>query len=130
VAWEDSRTSGTTGIDIYAQRVYASGEVAAVPLTTTPTQLRLLAPYPNPSPGGSTKILFDLPSNCRVSAQVLDLAGHRVRTLAIDQEFSAGRQALEWDGHNDGHARVPAGVYFIRVRVGAHAEGRRLVLLD
>jgi hypothetical protein len=130
VAWEDSRTSGTTGIDIYVQRVYASSEVAAVPPTTTPMHLRLLPPYPNPSPGGSIRILFDLPSSGRVSAQVLDLAGHRVRMLAVDREFSAGRQALEWDGHNDGRARVPAGAYFIRVRVGGHAEGRRLVLLD
>src|SRR5204863_6457720 len=128
--WEDGRTSGTTGIDIYAQRVYSSGEVSGVPPATATAQLRLLAPYPNPSPGGSIRILFDLPSSDRVSAQVLDLAGHRVRTLAVDREFPAGRQSLEWDGHNDGRARVPAGVYFLRVRMGGHAEDRRLVLLD
>jgi hypothetical protein len=130
VAWEDSRTSGTTEIDVYAQRVYASGEVAAAPPVTAPAQIRLLAPYPNPSPGGSVRILFDLPSSGRVSAQVLDLAGHRVRTLALDRELSGGRQALEWDGLSDGRARVPAGVYFIRVRAGRHADGRRLVLLE
>jgi hypothetical protein len=130
VAWEDSRTSGTTGIDIYAQRVYASGGVAGVPPASAPARLELLAPHPNPSPGRSVSILFDLPASGRVWAQVLDVAGHGVRTLAVDREFSAGRQSLEWDGHNDGGARVPAGVYFIRVRVGGHAEGRRLVLLD
>jgi hypothetical protein len=129
VAWEDGRSSSTTGIDIYAQRIYASGGVAAVPPVTAPAQLRLLAPYPNPSPGTSVRILLDLPSSGRVSAQVLDVDGHRVRTLAVDREFPAGRQAIEWDGRNDECARVPVGVYFIRVRMGGHADGRRLVLL-
>jgi flagellar hook assembly protein FlgD len=90
----------------------------------------LLAPYPNPVPGGSVNISFDLPSSGRVSAQVLDVAGHRVRTLAAGREFSAGRQTLEWDGLSDGRGRVPMGVYFIRVQVGGHAGGRRLVLLE
>ena len=130
VAWEDNRSTDTTGTDVYAQWVSPSGEVAAVPPAPAPARLRLLAPYPNPLPTGSVTILFDLPSNDRVSAQVLDLAGHRVRILAVDRDFSAGRQVLEWDGRSDGRARVPAGVYFIQVRVGVHADGRRLVLLE
>ena len=40
VAWEDGRTSGTTGIDIYARRVYASGEVSGVPPATATARLR------------------------------------------------------------------------------------------
>jgi hypothetical protein len=130
VAWEDSRTSDTTGIDIYAQRIYASGEVAGVPPTTAPVGLKLLAPFPNPSTGNSVSIPFDLPSSGRVSAEVFDLAGHRVRTLVIEREFSAGRRVLQWDGLGDGRARVPAGVYVIRVSVGRQADGRRLVLFD
>ena len=128
VAWEDLRNG--THYDIYAQRVYASGEVAEVPPTTAPARLRMLPPYPNSSPGRLVRIPFELPSSGRVSAHVLDLAGHRVRTLVMDREFSAGREVLEWDGLNDERARVPAGVYFIRVRLGGHAEGRRLVLLE
>jgi hypothetical protein len=130
VAWEDSRTSDTTGIDIYAQRIYASGEVAGVPPTTAPVGLKLLAPFPNPSTGNSVSIRFDLPSSGRVSAEVFDLAGHRVRTLVTEREFSAGRQALEWDGLGDGSARVRAGVYFVRVSVDGQADGRRLVMLE
>jgi len=72
---------------------------------------------------------FALPSPARVSAQVLDLAGHRVRTLATEREFSAGTQTLAWDGRNDSGAGLPAGVYFARVRLGARSESRRVILL-
>jgi hypothetical protein len=61
--------------------------------------------------------------------EVLDLLGHRVRTLAHDREFRAGHQILEWDGLDEEHSPARR-VYFIRAQVGGHAEGKRLVLLE
>ena len=68
-------------------------------------------------------------SSERVSAEVFDLQGGRVRTLATDREFPAGTQALSWDGRNDAGVGLPTGVYFVKVRVATHSESRRAVLL-
>jgi len=74
-------------------------------------------------------IRFDLASSGRVSAQVLDLLGHRVRTLATDREFPPGTQALGWDGRSDAGVEMPSGVYFVEVRARAQREARRVALL-
>jgi flagellar hook assembly protein FlgD len=75
------------------------------------------------------KIRFELRSTGRVSAQILDLAGHRVRTLATDHEYPPGPQVLGWDGKSDAGVGLPSGVYFVEVREGTHSEARRAVLL-
>ena len=89
----------------------------------------MLAPSPNPTRDGQLTIRFNLASSERVSAEVLDLAGHRVRTLVTEREFSPGSQVLGWDGKNNAGVGLPTGVYFVEVRVGTHAEARRAILL-
>ena len=128
VTWEDHRNG--TDYDIYAQRVHASGEVAGVPLPAVSKRFGLLPPHPNPSVNGSITIRFDLPSSGHVSAQVFDVTGHLVRTLALERQFQAGRQAIEWDGRNEIRTRVPGGIYFVRVRVGAYFDVGRMVRLE
>ena len=48
---------------------------------------------------------------------ISDVNGRRVRLL--ERHLGAGRQSVEWDGTNDGGARVAAGVYYYRVEVGS-----------
>lgn len=127
VTWHDSRDFG---FDIYASRVYGSGGVADVPASRGAGGFRLLAPYPSPSQGGSVTIGFDLPSRVHASAEVFDAAGHRVRSLMLDGEVSAGRQTLRWDGRNEQLHRVPAGIYFVRMRAGWEVAARRMVVLE
>ena len=127
VAWEDNRSG--TNWDIYAQRGYGAGAVAAVPPGNAPAHFQLLALAPNPARDGRLMIRFSLPATGRVSAQVLDLAGHRVRTLAREREFPPGTQVLGWDGRNEAFVPLPSGIYFVEVREGGHSETRRAVLL-
>ena len=129
VTWQDSRSGGPYPSDIYAQRVYNSGDVLAVPPGSASADFRKLALSPNPARDGHMTIRFNLPSSERVSAEVVDLAGRRVRTLATDREFSPGPQVLGWDGKNDAGVRLSSGVYFVEVREGTHSEARRAVLL-
>ena len=127
VTWSETRP--WPDANIYAQRVHGSGAVVAVPPSSASAHFQLLAPFPNPWRDGQLRIAFNLPSSERVSAEVFDLAGHRVRTLATDREFSSGAQALGWDGRNDDGVGLPTGVYFVKVRAGTHAEARRAILL-
>ena len=127
VTWTDYRSG--TNYDVYAQRVYGAGAVAAVPPGDAPAHFQFFAPSPNPTRDGRLSIRFSLPVSGQVSARLLDLAGHRVRTLATEREFSSGVQVLGWDGRDDAGAALPSGVYFVEVRVGTHSEARRAVLL-
>src|SRR5207247_790106 len=97
IVWEDGR-SGLAS-DVYAQRVTAAG-VAGPPVGVPAggeLAFRVQAPRPNPCLAGAT-VAFALPFAQRVTADVLDLAGRRVRSLA-DGTFAAGPHALAWDAH-------------------------------
>jgi flagellar hook capping protein FlgD len=127
VAWQDNRVGLYS--DIYAQHVHGSGAIVGVPPSSASAHFQLFAPFPNPSRNGQLRIGFNLPSSERVSSEVLDLEGKRVRTLATDREFPPGTQVLNWDGRNDAGVGLPNGVYFVRIRVGTHSEARRAILL-
>lgn len=114
VAWFDHRGGATS--DIYAQRVYGSGDVAAA-ASGIVKPLAACVPHPNPAHAGTT-ISFDLVTAQAVSVSIYDAAGQLVRTLARNRVLPPGRGNLVWDGRSDRGVRVSAGLYFIRVRAG------------
>ena len=69
---------------------------------------------PNPSAHG-TALRFALPIAAKVTLDVLDIEGRRVRTLA-DGAFEAGEHVRTWDGLGDRRQRMAAGVYFVLAR--------------
>jgi hypothetical protein len=80
---------------------------------------------PNPF-HGTAEILFALPKDGAVELRVHDLAGREVRTLAAAR-FNAGPHAIAWDGRDAHGARVPAGIYFVRLRT-ADRESRQTIV--
>ena len=126
VGWEDHRGAD---FDIYALELDPFGNIVAVTPGSRPERFDLLSPFPNPARNDRVTIRFDLPVAQPVSAEVLDVAGHRVRTLALDRQLTAGRQSLAWDGRDGAGALLTSGVYFICVRTGANADMRRIVML-
>jgi flagellar hook capping protein FlgD len=125
VIWFDYRDG--SGSDIYAQRIYGGGGVAAAPLEKV---ARFAAPtaHPNPAHGGTT-ISFDLAIAGPVTVTVYDAAGKRVRTLVPEQELPSGRKVVSWDGTSNGGTPAGAGIYFVRVTVGSVSVASRLAIL-
>jgi sugar lactone lactonase YvrE len=81
-----------------------------------PTQAVLLGNTPNPV-RPYTRIAFVLPANPGdVSLRVFDAQGRTVRQWR--DRFAAGRNEVLWDGTDDHGSRLPAGVYFYRLRLG------------
>jgi hypothetical protein len=70
---------------------------------------------PNPF-GARTSIGFTLERTGRVKLGVFDLAGRRVRTLAVG-EHAAGRHDVAWDGRDDAGRAVRAGSYRVRLEL-------------
>jgi hypothetical protein len=86
----------------------------------------LAPPSPNPLTA-STRLSFHAGAPGRVELDVLDVNGRRVRTL-LHGALDAGTHAATWDGRSDQGTRLPAGIYFVRLRTGATIESRKVVL--
>jgi hypothetical protein len=129
-AWRDGRNAGATEHDIYAQTVNRFGEVG-VQLTGVPAprpeSLRLLPPRPDPS-SGSVVFTVEQPAAGHLRADVLDVAGRRLRTLHRGA-VPAGRIELDWDGRAAGGGAVPAGVYVLRIESGGAQHALRFTRL-
>ena len=82
---------------------------------------------PNPF-SATTRLSYTLPRDGRVSVQVYDLSGARVRTL-VQGEQSAGVHEVRWNGTDDTGRRLQAGAYFVRLEGFGRTAERRLVLV-
>src|SRR5262245_44695867 len=60
--------------------------------------------------------------------QVIDMLGRTIRRLPT-RRIEAGGQRVEWDGTDELGARAPAGIYWIRLRVGDRVRQIRVVLV-
>jgi hypothetical protein len=123
----DNRSSGDDGyIAIDGIR---EGEgpppVNGVEWVPAPEQaMSLGAAYPSPT-RGATSIPFRIQQASRVRLMIYDVAG-RLRRLVLDRDLAAGAHSTRWDGRDADGARVPAGIYFLRLESGSGAASRPL----
>jgi hypothetical protein len=86
----------------------------------TSSRQRLRPPSPNPFVE-STGFFFDAQAPAEIRADVYDLAGRHVRTLAR-RTTSAGESVLVWDGKDVRGRPVASGIYLVRQRIDDEAE--------
>jgi hypothetical protein len=79
----------------------------------TPAVFSLAQNYPNPF-NPETRIVYVLPEPSIVRLTVYNLAGQEIAAL-IDDERSAGRHEILWNGTSNGGAKVASGIYFYRM---------------
>jgi acid phosphatase len=82
---------------------------------------------PNPF-RAATSVPLTLSAPTTVSAEVYDLAGRRVKTLA--PALLSGAAEIRWDGTRDDGGPARPGVYLVRVRTGGAEFARRVVRLE
>ncbi|MEE9166406.1 MAG: T9SS type A sorting domain-containing protein [Candidatus Neomarinimicrobiota bacterium] len=87
------------------------------------SEILLYDAYPNPF-NGTTAIGYTLPRRTKVSIDVLNLAGKRVRTIADEEEMAAGYHKVEWNAVSE-----PSGIYIIRLRSRGLIRTRKVVLV-
>jgi HYDIN/CFA65/VesB-like, Ig-like domain/FlgD Ig-like domain len=117
---DSNDASSPTLVQVNIGAVTAAGGV--------PTPFNVIGAVPNPF-NPQTSIKFTLPASMPVTAEVFDVHGARVRTLARDRSFPAGANELRWTGINDRGEPVSSGTYFVRVRTRAGEKVVRAVLL-
>lgn len=118
LAWQDARTDAG---DIYAQNVNSDGSLGspwagiAGDDAGTPS-LFVGTPRPNPT-AGATKLAYSIAGSEGAVLEVYDVRGRVVWKSAVNPR--ADRGVVTWDGRDDRGARVPGGVYFLRLLDGS-----------
>ena len=110
--------------------IWTAGSVVAVPdAPGSRGPARLSGIAPSPARGAEpSRVSFALRAAARVTVDVLDLRGARVRRL-LDAAIPAGSGGCAWDGRDAAGRAAPAGVYFVRLVAGDTVDQGRLVRL-
>ena len=120
-----------TAVDIHENHRTPSNEAAVVGVTgaTGGVDIPTLTMLPNrPNPFRSTtEVAFGLPAAGDVAIELLDLAGRRVRALAI-AGAAAGWHRIALTAVGDDGRPLAGGVYFCRLTAAGATATRRLVV--
>lgn len=125
--WSDACVLGVTGNWVF----YAIYRQVNCAVDTPETYVAMSVPVavtasPNPTRRSSTLSLV-LAEPAATTLTVYDASGRAVRTLA-DGPLSGGAHTMAWDGRAEDGRSVPAGVYFVDVRSGAHRARTKVVV--
>ncbi|MBI5645934.1 MAG: DUF3160 domain-containing protein [Ignavibacteriae bacterium] len=127
-------------VNIYLADAHGSGRVPGPSLETSVTGMKdvpgiAISPlihtvYPSPVPAAGSVISFHVPTSAAGPArlEVFDLQGRRVRSL-FDGETNAGYYSLHWNGRDDMHTPLPAGLYLLRLTAGGATDSRRVSIV-
>jgi hypothetical protein len=102
-------------------------DVEVIDDPNVPRQYALSQNYPNPF-NPVTQINFDLPVRSHVTLTVYNVLGQQVTTL-VDQEMSANRYVVDWDGTSVEGRKVASGIYFYRLQAGDFIQTKKMMLL-
>jgi hypothetical protein len=97
------------------------------PIDEVPVRFALEQNYPNPF-NPTTQIRFTIPEHATVQLEVFDITGRKITTL-LNEERSAGRYTIVWDGRNTSGHIVSSGMYLYRITAGSFEETKRMVFV-
>ncbi len=97
-----------------------------------PKEFALSQNYPNPF-NPTTNIKYALPVDSRVTMEIYNVIGQKVRTLVSDNQ-AAGYHAIEWNSTGTSGQQLGSGVYFLHLSArgvdgASFNEIRKLLLL-
>jgi len=92
-----------------------------------PKEYSLRGNYPNPF-NAKTIISFALPKDSRVSLDIYNILGQKVKTL-VDGAMTAGYKNVEWNGTDHNGLGVSSGVYLYKLTANEFKRVDRMTLL-
>ena len=127
MTWQDLRAGDLATAAIFAQ---SAGTLVPTGVDDNEPAIRTvqLSPaMPNPFKN-SSQLRLALPAAATVQAEILDISGRRITTLASGK-LPAGVHNLLWNGTNAKGESVAAGVYLVRVQTPGFNQVQRIVRL-
>jgi hypothetical protein len=125
--WSSACALGVTGDWVFTVRVRCS-DPTGVEERTVASASTLLFARPNPLRTGTQIGLF-LTEPQAATLAVFDVRGRVVRTIA-DRDFAAGEHVLRWGADRQDGARVPAGIYIVRLQTRDRVATRKVVVQE
>ncbi len=92
-----------------------------------PENFALMQNFPNPF-NPSTNIVFSLPSRSEVKLEIFNILGRKIKTV-VNEDLSAGRHQIKWDGKDEKGNDVSSGIYFYRLKTDEYTETRKMTLI-
>ncbi len=96
-----------------------------------PAVTELIGNYPNPF-NPSTNIKFSLKADSKVTLNIYNVRGQKVKTL-INDNMQAGWHSIVWNGRDDNGKSVSSGVYFNSFgtadQTGDYTSVKKIILL-
>ncbi len=90
-------------------------------------QVAFLKYGPNPF-NPRTKIQFGIPRDDRVTVEVFDIRGARVKTL-VNETLPKGRHSVYWNGEDKSGHRMSSGTYLVRMKTSEVTLTKRVLLI-
>ena len=114
---------GRIDMGAYENRnVIVNSDDNLIPLIT-----KLNQNYPNPF-NPTTTINYSLKENAKVSINIYNIKGQKVKKLVSDQ-LLAGQHKAVWNGKDDSEKKVSSGVYLYKLNVNGKTEAVKKCLL-
>jgi hypothetical protein len=110
-----------------ANRPLGPGDITQSGQLERPLQTLLLAPTPNPLQG-EARLTFALSEPGEAELVIYGVDGRRVRVLASGWR-DAGLYHVTWDGRDESHRSIGAGVFYARLTAGGRRYTQKLVYL-
>jgi hypothetical protein len=92
-----------------------------------PTTFNLQQNYPNPF-NPSTVIKYQIPGYTKVTMDIYNILGQRVKSLLTNAEKDAGYYLINWDGTNNSGNTVASGIYFLNFRTKQFSKSIKMLL--
>lgn len=83
--------------------------------------------YPNPF-NPETTISFTLTKRAKVSVNIYNISGQKVKTLVNDVR-PAGTNNVTWNGTDNNNNPVSSGVYMYKIKNGRHTSTKKMILM-
>jgi len=83
--------------------------------------------YPNPF-NPSTTINYSLIENSKVSLNIYNIKGQKVKQLVRDQR-TAGQHSVIWNGRDDNGKSVSSGIYFYKLITDNFEKTKKMILM-
>ena len=96
--------------------------------TVLPETFDVSNAYPNPF-NPLTEINYQLPEASRVTLNIYNALGQKIRTL-LNQTQQPGYHTAIWDSKNDRGDKVSTGLYICRIHLGERMYTRKLILME
>ncbi|MBC8414989.1 MAG: T9SS type A sorting domain-containing protein [Candidatus Cloacimonetes bacterium] len=96
-------------------------------MTVTPAACHLSQNYPNPF-NPSTTIAYNITEPGKVSIEVFNIKGQKVKTL-VNDHMTAGNHNVTWDGKDANNKSVSSGIYFYKLIAGRSEKVKKMILL-